>query len=488
MAGVVAAALLVSYGYFMPAPASNEISRFDLVRALVERGRLDIDPYAETTPDIARRGEHSYSDKAPGTALLATPWYAIYAGVQRLRGAEAPGFARESQLRGTPVVGEDRLFFNPAFRRAVYVCNLGTNVLAGAALGALFFLLLGRWGLPARAALAATAALSLGSPIFAYSTMFFGHVLAATGLFGAFAALDRREQAPERGAWWTVAAGAAVGFGILIELPVVLGALVLAGFLATGVDLRGWRERVRVLVRFTAGALPPLLVLAAYQTAAFGAPWQSGYAHVANPTFAAGMAHGILGVGWPRPAVLVALLIGRARGLFYIAPVLALALVGLVRGVRDPMSRRRAVVATAIVTAFLLMNAGYYMWWGGAALGPRHVVPALPFLCLGLAWFLPAAGWRADLFVVLLGIAVVNQLGAVAVSPLAPPGGDVLFGYVYQHLVHGQLAILPGASNLGMLLGLRGLASLLPLLVAWALALAILIRALRVPAPPIAAG
>jgi hypothetical protein len=164
-----------------------------------------------------------------------------------------------------------------------------------------------------------------------------------------------------------------------------------------------------------------------------------------------------------------------------------LALVGLVRGVRDPMSRRRAVVATAIVTAFLLMNAGYYMWWGGAALGPRHVVPALPFLCLGLAWFLPGTGWRADLFVVLLGIAVVNQLGAVAVSPLAPPEGDVLFGYVYRHLVHGQLAILPGASNLGMLLGLRGLASLLPLLIVWALALAILIRAMRGPAVPIAA-
>jgi hypothetical protein len=263
--------------------------------------------------------------------------------------------------------------------------------------------------------------------------------------------------------------------GVLVELPVVLGVLILAAHLAADPAEARWRDRGRALAMFAAGSLPPLLALAVYQTTAFGAPWSSGYAHVANPTFAAGMAHGILGVGWPRPQVVLALLFGRARGLLYVAPVLALAIVGLVRGVRDPHSRRRAITASAIVIAFLLMNAGYYMWWGGAALGPRHMVPALPFLCLGFAWVLPAAGWQrawqGDLFVVLLGISVVNQLAAVVVSPLAPPEGDVLFGHVYRHLIHGEVAILPGAANVGLLLGLPGPLSLLPLLGLWAVGL-----------------
>jgi hypothetical protein len=236
----------------------------------------------------------------------------------------------------------------------------------------------------------------------------------------------------------------------------------------------------------------PLLALAAYQTAAFGVPWSTGYAHVANPTFAAGMAHGVLGVGWPRPTVLLLLLVGRTRGLLYVAPVLALAFVGLVRGVRAPESRRRALSAGAIVVAFLLMNAGYYMWWGGAALGPRHVIPALPFLCLGFAWLPaqwlpggptaaepPARQWPLDLFVVLLAVSVVNQLAAVAVSPLVPPGVEVLFAHTYARLVRGEIAILPGSTNLGMLLGLRGVISLLPLLVAWGVGGALIRRSLR---------
>ena len=154
--------LLATYGYFMPAPASNEISRFSLVRSLVERGRIDIDPYAETTPDVARFGQHVYSDKAPGSALLAAPGYAVYAAIVRRTGAAGPAFARESQLRGQPMQGEDRLFFNPAFRRGVYVSNLVTNAVAGAALGGLFFLVLASWGVAPRRALAAAVALGAG--------------------------------------------------------------------------------------------------------------------------------------------------------------------------------------------------------------------------------------------------------------------------------------------------------------------------------------
>jgi hypothetical protein len=469
---VLAALLVASYASFAQAPASNESSRFAAVRAMVERGGITIDPDAATTADLARRGDHVYSDKAPGTALLAVPAYAAYAIVVRQLGADLPAFARESQLRGQAALGEDRLFLNPAFRRAVYVCNLSTNVVAGVALGLAFLGLLQRWGVRARDALLATLALGLGSQIFAYSTMFFGHVLAAAALFGAFVCLDRVPTGPRR---WTIAAGFLAGLGVLIELPVVLGAAILAVSLAT-MPAPDARTRWRRVAGFAAGAVGPLVALAWYQTVAFGAPWSTGYAHVANPTFAAGMAHGILGVGWPRPVVLLQLLLSPSRGLFYLSPVLALAAWGLVCGVRAPGSRHRALTALAIVVAFWLLNGGYYMWWGGAALGPRHCIPALPFLALGFAWYLPAPGWRGDLFVVLLAVSLVSQLAAVAVSPLAPPGVDALFAYVYPQLVHGTVARLPGSSNLGMWLGLHGPASLLPLLLLWSAAAVALAR------------
>jgi hypothetical protein len=141
------------------------------------------------------------------------------------------------------------------------------------------------------------------------------------------------------------------------------------------------------------------------------------------------------------------------------------------------------------VASFLLMSAGYYMWWGGAALGPRHVIPALPFLALGIPWAVRARDGegvtRAGVLVlgVLLVISLLNQLGAVAVSPLVPFGPDVLVDHVYGHLRRGEVAILSGSANGGMLLGLRGPVSLLPLVLLWLLGLGAIRSFWGAPAP-----
>jgi hypothetical protein len=276
-----------------------------------------------------------------------------------------------------------------------------------------------------------------------------------------------------------LAAGALLGMAVLTELPAALAVAVLAAY--------AWRrlgpgERRRGLALLAAGALPPLVVLGAYHTAAFGHPLRTGYAHVVYPTFAAGMAQGWFGISWPRPSALFGMLFGRSRGLLYLSPVLALGFVGLVRGLwrPGPGGREPAAlgVSLGVVAALALLNAGYYMWWGGAALGPRHLVPALPFLAIGLPlafardrpWWIVGGG--------LLGISVVNQLAAVAVSPLVPFGPDVLTGHVWPHLLAGRVAILPGASNVGLLLGLRGWTSLLPLLALWAIGLGAVWRSL----------
>jgi hypothetical protein len=485
--------LAASYAYFLPKPAWNEISRFDLVRALVERQSVNIDPDHPNTEDKAHLGGHWYSDKAPGAALLATPAYAGYLAWSKLRGAARPQWMFESQLRRPdlpptiPAPGEHRpVVFNTAFLRAVYVCNLFTGVPAGAACVVLLFLLLARGGVAPDRALAGALALGLGSPFFAYATMFFGHVLAGAFLFGAFVTLSTTFEQEGRFLRWRMwgpgrllAAGALLGMAVLTELPAALAVAVLAAY--------AWRrlgpgERRRGLALLAAGALPPLVVLGAYHTAAFGHPLRTGYAHVVYPTFAAGMAQGWFGISWPRPSALFGMLFGRSRGLLYLSPVLALGFVGLVRGLwrPGPGGREPAAlgVSLGVVAALALLNAGYYMWWGGAALGPRHLVPALPFLAIGLPlafardrpWWIVGGG--------LLGISVVNQLAAVAVSPLVPFGPDVLTGHVWPHLLAGRVAILPGASNVGLLLGLRGWTSLLPLLALWAIGLGAVWRSL----------
>ena len=76
-AAALFALLLGTYAYFYQAGGWNQNSRFDLVRAMVEDGRLQTDRFAKNTGDDAVRGGHHYCDKAPGSSWLCAPPYAV---------------------------------------------------------------------------------------------------------------------------------------------------------------------------------------------------------------------------------------------------------------------------------------------------------------------------------------------------------------------------------------------------------------------------
>jgi hypothetical protein len=78
----------------------------------------------------------------------------------------------------------------------------------------------------------------------------------------------------------------------------------------------------------------------------------------------------------------VATLIG-PRGLLVVSPVLLAAAVGVVLLWRRGL-RAEAATAGAIGVLYLLLNAGYFLPYGGFSPGPRFFAPALPFLLLGL--------------------------------------------------------------------------------------------------------
>jgi hypothetical protein len=125
---------------------------------------------------------------------------------------------------------------------------------------------------------------------------------------------------------------------------------------------------------------------------------------------------------------------------------------------------RTALAATLGFTSLLLVNASYYMWWGGAAAGPRHLVPVLGFLALGTPW-LCERRWRQWLSGVLGVISIANMAAIAAIGLEAPEHGDVLVDFVYKRLLLGKLSELSGASNLGIEIGLARGGTLGPLLV-----------------------
>lgn len=450
--------LLQAAAYFVPGATWNPVTRLALTHAVVDGGTFRIDDFADATGDRAQVGDHWYTDKSPMGSFVAAPAYALVRGIHRLTGRPPPGF---TVLKATPQVPAVRIEPNGTFTQLLFACAVAVGGLPFALLGVLLLRFLAR-RFSLAAAVVATGATLLGTPLFPYATSVYGHVLATCALFLAVELVDAVPQPSTRR---LVGAGAALGLSMATEFLTAIPAAVVAGWVLWGHQGRaGWLARG---VKVAAGAAGPLAVLAAYHTVCFGAPWRTGYHFVVLDTFVEGHARGLMGVGLPRLEALWGLWFSPARGLAVVAPVTVLGVVGLVLAVR----RRRSDAALgALGVAFLALfvaNSGYYMWWGGASAGPRHLLPVLPALAVGLAALWDGARWR--FLVVGLGVASVAVMVLfAAVGVEAPEHGAVLTRYLWPAFAEGRLAAHAGASNLGVRLGLPVAGSLGPLL-AWLL-------------------
>jgi hypothetical protein len=213
------------------------------------------------------------------------------------------------------------------------------------------------------------------------------------------------------------------------------------------------------------GAALPLAVVGAYHQICFGAPWRTGYGFIARPSFAEGHAQGLFGVTFPRPAALWGTLFGGARGIFYIAPISAFAVLALsISWWQSKLKSSEKLLAILCVVSLLWVNASYYMWWGGWATGPRHAVPGFGFLALGVAIAFEWRGFSRVLAVAAALLSVLLMVFTTAVGLEAPPERDAILEYLLPMLREGRIARLPGAGNLGIALGLSRRISVLPLI------------------------
>jgi len=338
---ILALFLLICYGFFRQGPAWNEWSRYDLVVALVDDHTLQIDPYHENTGDKAFFNGHYYSDKAPGGALIALPTYVALHALSLVRGTPLPSAHVVMQVFTLTAAG------------------VPTVVLAVLLLRFLRTLVNEAW------AVLLVMGYALGTIAFPFATMYFGHAASTCFLFAAFYLLWRARRTTSN--IGVGIAGLIAGFGVLTELPVVLGVCILVFY----AYLLGWHR----MLWFVAGGIPCLLILLLYNWATFDSPFQFGYAYSVN--FGAYHRRGLMGIHRPQLATLEALLFA-PRGLLRLSPWLGLAPLGLC-ALRARRSSVEVGVCTAIVVAFLVYNSGYFIPFGGGTPGPRFLTPMLPF-------------------------------------------------------------------------------------------------------------
>jgi hypothetical protein len=345
-------------------------TRYELTRHVVLFHTIRLE---NTLFDRALYKGHTYADKAPGMSFFAIPWFELERGLGIAKAPTQWHAEGDASLWLLRVLTSGLLFLVAV----AVVAVLGDAVVAGTG--------------------AVTAALfgvaTLAAPL---APTFFEHDAGGALTIAAFALLwrGRRPRA-------LVGAGLLAGTAVCFDYSSGLIVLALLGYCA-------YRRR-RAIGWMLAGVVPPALALGAYDWAAFGSPFRLSYRYVRN-AYTEQQREGFFGIGSPSLHGLWQML-GGPRGLLVWSPVCLAAAVGLVLLWRRGL-RAEAVVAALVSVAFVFVDAGYFLPYGGGSPGPRFFAPALPFLVLGL----PAALERFPWPTLALGLVSVVTMTVQALS------------------------------------------------------------------------
>jgi hypothetical protein len=458
--------LLICYGYFMPRWADwGSNSRADLVYAIVDEGVLTIDSYHENTGDKAFFEGHYFTDKSLGPSLLAIPFYAAFKVIATVPPVQNLIENGGSLGRFSDTLNPEGQGFRPQAMyegMALTFMTFFATSIPSAVLGTVVFLFAARFARKDSYAFWLALIYGLATPVFAYSNGLFQHQIAAFGAFVGFYLLWRviYERATYRWLWFV---GVLFGLVAISEYPVVP----FIGFIFLWAVYK--MPNRLALGRVVLGAIPLGLLFAAYNFAIFHTPLPVGYEYSTN--WQEVHSQGFMSLTSPNFQTFLGLTISPFRGLFFIAPVLLLAVPGLVlMWRRHPEYRSITVLLTIIITGFLLYNSSSVMWWGGNAVGPRYLVPMIPFMSLPIIfafnWLLTQPVSR--LIVVFLALLSLFNVWTQAIAGQYLPPSDVDGVRLQNPLVDYSLPLLTKgdiARNYGIIfLGLPGILSLIPLI------------------------
>ena len=415
-------------------PTPTSISRPSITKrrasirsaALLHDGTLAINNYWWNSADVihySKNGvDYIYPNKAPGTTIIGLLPFVV----------------------ASLLVAPARYFGLPDWAAWHYITYL-TVVLSVSLLSTLaaiaIFRIAKRISHEHYFSVFAVLAIWLGTLCFPFSTLFFGHQFAAAMLAIAFyllfTAFERNGEQLRNISTRVGAAGLLMGLAVATEYP----AAILVALLSVYGAWRIWSDtarerRTKLFAALGVGLAVGGGMLLAYNLAAFGKPFYIPYeSYAAEKTPFATYQQGWLGMqlpGWKQLVhALFAITIQPQIGLLHLRfedgwfyasnPVLWLSLPGIVIMLWHARWRREGILIAGMVVAYLLFITSYgkstYDWSGASYLGPRHIIPLLPFLALPIYF---GARRVRFIFYPLLAISVFYMLIATAVEPRVP--------------------------------------------------------------------
>lgn len=441
------------FSYFIQDQGWNQNSRLNLVRSIVEQNSFKIDKYHENTGDKSKREGHYYSDKAPGSSWLGVlPYMIVYM------------LAEENT--------QDWLFLG----WSLYLVTMFAIAIPSAISVSVIFYLFRMMTLPVGISTGLTMAYAFGTLTLPYSTMYFGHQLAAALLIFSFVLIFRMKLVGLFPREQLLVIGFLLGYSFVSDYTSVIAIIIL---LVYGAIIIRWSLKDCTWVFL--GMVFPAILLLSYNWIAFGSVLKLSYHY---SVFSDRHHEFFQGLTFPDFRVLFIILFSEYRGLFFYSPWLLLAFPGFSLMLKRKDFRLEGMVCLTIFISYILFNSSFWGWHGGWAFGPRYLILSIPFLVIasGVLWLpSPSIGSNSNkstfvsrslispnpdnkilnyTFVVMAIYSTFWMFIATMVNPQIDgknfnPLGTIIQGMLNQKFV----------PNLGLVGGLDGLGSFFPLII-----------------------
>jgi hypothetical protein len=424
---------LILYASFFQGVGANQGSRFATLHAVATRGSADI-RFLDDTPlvdvDYVEVNGRMLAAQPPGPVLVGLGPYAAWIWTQRVLGLDVDSIE--------------------TLRLNLRIMSILLAGAPAAILNLTLFMTFRRLGVSRHDALGAATAFAIGGLVFPYGSLLMSHALTASALFGGIALSFSSSRVHH------VLAG--LSLGLATSCDYVCGPAALMVCVWAGVRSGSLATPMRIAAGGAIAAIP----LAVWNVTVFGSLFAAGPA--VSP--AVGYEEGLLLGMFHEPDLrrIYWLTLHPYRGLLWAMPLLVLAVIGAARRA-DKVDRPTRILIALVLVWFIGFYTVFRNWPGGANFGPRYLLPVAPVLYLLAveAWVrMPVWRWM------ITGIStmVVFAASAVGTTFPGPTAGDAIdlnpTFEVLAMLTRGQIASPLWSTNLGMDLGLAGLASLVP--------------------------
>jgi len=371
--------------------------------ALAKTGSLVLEDDLDTWPGfaVARGTDGSlYSVFAPGQSFLLAPVIKVGLVLNQFPWYETAclnlpvSFTVDGNSLKDYIMGQQ-----PAHpeEHALRFLVSGTFPFISALVVVIFFFIIRRLTASMSAALVTAALLALGTPLWSYSSMMFKEPLTILWILLSFYCLthvDPGYGARDRRSWYLFLGGLFVGLGFFCHVTTILfvpfflvyGVISCVNSRVDGQEIK--RGFMAVLV-FAAGFSIFTAVFCWLNYARFGNIFETG--RLISP-----VAYGTFGLPWEG---LAGFLISPGKGLLWFCPIVLASFAWWYRFHKTSRTLSWILITTMMFQwVFLSCRTD---WHGGFCLGPRHLLPMIPFLLIPVGirlshWFTagPNAGGR----------------------------------------------------------------------------------------------